>query len=81
MQLPCRLRLRNYQFTLSFLPSVCTLRKCCFSCPLALALCHNVTPVYEDASDAELTAMDMTLLDGMRTYQASSPDEVMPAII
>lgn len=40
----------------------------------ALAVCHNVTPVYE-ASDATDEEMDYGV-DRDATYQASSPDEV-----
>lgn len=41
----------------------------------AVALCHNVTPVYEGATtDDEQTEAE--LFQGQPTYQASSPDEV-----
>ncbi|XP_074211409.1 putative phospholipid-transporting ATPase IIB isoform X5 [Camelus bactrianus] len=46
----------------------------------AVALCHNVTPVYESragaATDAEFAEVDQDFSDENRTYQASSPDEV-----
>nr|XP_039267375.1 probable phospholipid-transporting ATPase IIB [Styela clava] len=43
----------------------------------ALALCHNVTPVYEETeSDAELNNINHETLDQTRTYQAASPDEI-----
>ena len=45
----------------------------------AIGLCHNVTPVYEDAAVAEIqsdeTEVDQQLCQRV-TYQASSPDEV-----
>ncbi|KAI5608017.1 putative phospholipid-transporting ATPase IIB isoform X2, partial [Silurus asotus] len=47
----------------------------------AIALCHNVTPVYESHSnsanaESEGTEADQDFSDANRTYQASSPDEV-----
>ncbi|XP_028908503.1 probable phospholipid-transporting ATPase IIB isoform X2 [Ornithorhynchus anatinus] len=45
----------------------------------AIALCHNVTPVYESrttATEAEGAEVDQDFSDENRTYQASSPDEV-----
>lgn len=46
----------------------------------AIALCHNVTPVYEArpglGGDPEQAEADQDLSDQNRTYQASSPDEV-----
>ncbi|XP_077362925.1 putative phospholipid-transporting ATPase IIB isoform X2 [Festucalex cinctus] len=42
----------------------------------AIALCHNVTPVYESSSDSETPEADQDFSDDNRTYQASSPDEV-----
>lgn len=46
----------------------------------AIALCHNVTPVYEPraggAGDAEHAEVDQDFSDENRTYQAASPDEV-----
>ncbi|XP_057555052.1 probable phospholipid-transporting ATPase IIB isoform X4 [Hippopotamus amphibius kiboko] len=45
----------------------------------AVALCHNVTPVYEargTAGETEFTEADQDFSDDSRTYQASSPDEV-----
>lgn len=46
----------------------------------AIALCHNVTPVYESqasvAGEAECAEVDRDLSDENRAYQASSPDEV-----
>lgn len=43
----------------------------------ALALCHNVTPVYEDGSeDAALQAEADQQSQQTVVYQASSPDEV-----
>jgi phospholipid-translocating ATPase len=42
----------------------------------ALALCHNVTPVYED-NDQEGIAKSVSVeIQTERTYQASSPDEI-----
>ncbi|XP_053520137.1 probable phospholipid-transporting ATPase IIB isoform X2 [Artibeus jamaicensis] len=46
----------------------------------AIALCHNVTPVYESrggvTGETEYAEADQDLSDENRTYQASSPDEV-----
>ncbi|XP_061903145.1 probable phospholipid-transporting ATPase IIB isoform X4 [Entelurus aequoreus] len=42
----------------------------------AIALCHNVTPVYETSGDTEFAEADQDFSDDNRTYQASSPDEV-----
>ncbi|XP_075444652.1 putative phospholipid-transporting ATPase IIB [Ascaphus truei] len=46
----------------------------------AIALCHNVTPVYESRAGAngetEYVEVDQDFSDENRTYQASSPDEV-----
>ncbi|XP_005170114.1 probable phospholipid-transporting ATPase IIB isoform X1 [Danio rerio] len=47
----------------------------------AIALCHNVTPVYESRvnganAEPESTEADQDFSDDNRTYQASSPDEV-----
>lgn len=46
----------------------------------AIALCHNVTPVYEPRAggtvDAEHAEVDQDFSDENRTYQAASPDEV-----
>ncbi|XP_050993152.1 probable phospholipid-transporting ATPase IIB isoform X1 [Labeo rohita] len=47
----------------------------------AIALCHNVTPVYESrvngaSTEPENTEADQDFSDNNRTYQASSPDEV-----
>uniref|UniRef100_A0AAV2K0H0 P-type ATPase A domain-containing protein n=1 Tax=Knipowitschia caucasica TaxID=637954 RepID=A0AAV2K0H0_KNICA len=44
----------------------------------AIALCHNVTPVYENQvhGEPETTEADQDFSDDNRTYQASSPDEV-----
>ena len=41
----------------------------------ALALCHNVTPVYEDKEDYDMTEADQQSQQTV-IYQASSPDEV-----
>lgn len=42
----------------------------------ALALCHNVTPVY-DENDAQSVAKSISVeIQTERTYQASSPDEI-----
>ena len=41
----------------------------------ALALCHNVTPVYEDREDYDMTEADQQSQQTV-VYQASSPDEV-----
>ncbi|KAA8586212.1 hypothetical protein FQN60_007781, partial [Etheostoma spectabile] len=46
----------------------------------AIALCHNVTPVYESHvivnGETESAEADQDYSDDNRTYQASSPDEV-----
>ncbi|XP_062342954.1 probable phospholipid-transporting ATPase IIB isoform X2 [Osmerus eperlanus] len=46
----------------------------------AVALCHNVTPVYDHSADVatetETAEADQDFSDDNRTYQASSPDEV-----
>uniref|UniRef100_A0A8C7YB77 Phospholipid-transporting ATPase n=1 Tax=Oryzias sinensis TaxID=183150 RepID=A0A8C7YB77_9TELE len=44
----------------------------------AIALCHNVTPVYESHGNGETESAeaDQDFTDDNRTYQASSPDEV-----
>ncbi|XP_025050850.1 probable phospholipid-transporting ATPase IIB isoform X2 [Alligator sinensis] len=46
----------------------------------AIALCHNVTPVYESrtgvTAETEYAEVDQDFSDENRTYQASSPDEV-----
>lgn len=46
----------------------------------AIALCHNVTPVYEAAETSESSEQSDTEADQQSqqrvTYQASSPDEV-----
>uniref|UniRef100_A0A7N5ZX45 Phospholipid-transporting ATPase n=1 Tax=Anabas testudineus TaxID=64144 RepID=A0A7N5ZX45_ANATE len=46
----------------------------------AIALCHNVTPVYESHAsvngEPESAEADQDYSDDNRTYQASSPDEV-----
>lgn len=46
----------------------------------AIALCHNVTPVYESHGgvngEAEFAEAEQDFSDDNRTYQASSPDEV-----
>uniref|UniRef100_A0A8C0JG03 Phospholipid-transporting ATPase n=1 Tax=Chelonoidis abingdonii TaxID=106734 RepID=A0A8C0JG03_CHEAB len=46
----------------------------------AIALCHNVTPVYEShagvSGETEYAEVDQNFSDENRTYQASSPDEV-----
>ncbi|XP_070276588.1 probable phospholipid-transporting ATPase IIB isoform X3 [Myotis yumanensis] len=46
----------------------------------AIALCHNVTPVYESrvgvTGETEYAEVDQDFSDENRTYQASSPDEV-----
>ena len=45
---------------------------------LALALCHNVTPVYENENGEEAAESDIPESDqnAKVTYQASSPNEV-----
>ena len=51
----------------------------------AIALCHNVTPVYEAGAggngETEATEAEQDFDDYNRTYQASSPDEVIIIII
>ncbi|KAF5918999.1 hypothetical protein HPG69_003634 [Diceros bicornis minor] len=46
----------------------------------AIALCHNVTPVYESRAgvtgETEYAEVDQDFSDENRTYQASSPDEI-----
>uniref|UniRef100_A0A803Y8C3 Phospholipid-transporting ATPase n=1 Tax=Meleagris gallopavo TaxID=9103 RepID=A0A803Y8C3_MELGA len=46
----------------------------------AIALCHNVTPVYESragvSGETEYAEVDQDFSDENRAYQASSPDEV-----
>lgn len=46
----------------------------------AIALCHNVTPVYESHAivngETESAEADQDFSDENRTYQAASPDEV-----
>uniref|UniRef100_A0AAY4EJB4 Phospholipid-transporting ATPase n=1 Tax=Denticeps clupeoides TaxID=299321 RepID=A0AAY4EJB4_9TELE len=46
----------------------------------AIALCHNVTPVYESRAgingETDAAEADQDFSDDNRTYQASSPDEV-----
>lgn len=46
----------------------------------AIALCHNVTPVYESHAgvngETESAEADQDFSDDNRTFQASSPDEV-----
>ncbi|XP_055890293.1 probable phospholipid-transporting ATPase IIB isoform X1 [Biomphalaria glabrata] len=41
----------------------------------AIALCHNVTPVFEETSNGDDTEADQQLKQKV-TYQASSPDEI-----
>jgi len=44
---------------------------------LALALCHNVTPVYDEGVESDSPEVDQAQgVGGKVTYQASSPDEV-----
>jgi len=44
---------------------------------LAIALCHNVTPVYDENDDKDRPEVDQAQDLGSKvTYQASSPDEV-----
>lgn len=51
----------------------------------ALALCHNVTPVYESRAgvtgETESAEADQDFSDENRTYQASSPDEVSSCLL
>lgn len=43
----------------------------------ALALCHNVTPVYEDNTEGIESVAEADQINHSNfTYQASSPDEV-----
>ncbi|XP_004858099.1 probable phospholipid-transporting ATPase IIA isoform X1 [Heterocephalus glaber] len=42
----------------------------------AIALCHNVTPVYESNSVTDQAEAEKQYEDSCRVYQASSPDEV-----
>ena len=46
----------------------------------ALALCHNVTPVFEGRDDGDMTEADQQSQQTV-VYQASSPDEVTEKII
>lgn len=45
----------------------------------AIALCHNVTPVYESNGVTDQAEAERHYEDSCRVYQASSPDEVKPA--
>ncbi|XP_033124731.1 probable phospholipid-transporting ATPase IIB isoform X2 [Anneissia japonica] len=47
----------------------------CYEAVKALALCHNVTPVYEDEDDSETVEADRDQNVNV-VYQAASPDEV-----
>ncbi|MBN3288245.1 ATP9B ATPase, partial [Polyodon spathula] len=51
----------------------------------AIALCHNVTPVYESRAgvngETEYAEADQDFSDENRTYQASSPDEVSVCLL
>lgn len=42
----------------------------------AIALCHNVTPVYESNGVTDQAEAEKQFEDSCRVYQASSPDEV-----
>ncbi|XP_049555120.1 probable phospholipid-transporting ATPase IIA isoform X4 [Orcinus orca] len=42
----------------------------------AIALCHNVTPVYESSGVTDQAEAEKQYEDSCRVYQASSPDEV-----
>ena len=42
----------------------------------AIALCHNVTPVYESSGVTDQAEAEKQYEDSCRLYQASSPDEV-----
>lgn len=42
----------------------------------AIALCHNVTPVYESNGVTDQAEAEKQYEDSCRVYQASSPDEV-----
>lgn len=44
----------------------------------AIALCHNVTPVYESNGVTDQAEAEKQFEDSCRVYQASSPDEVTP---
>lgn len=44
----------------------------------AIALCHNVTPVYESNGVTDQAEAERHYEDSCRVYQASSPDEVRP---
>lgn len=44
----------------------------------AIALCHNVTPVYESNGVTDQAEAEKQYEDSCRVYQASSPDEVTP---
>lgn len=44
----------------------------------AIALCHNVTPVYESNGVTDQAEAEKQFEDSCRVYQASSPDEVSP---
>lgn len=44
----------------------------------AIALCHNVTPVYESNGVTDQAEAEKQYEDSCRVYQASSPDEVNP---
>lgn len=43
----------------------------------AIALCHNVTPVYESNGVTDQAEAEKQYEDSCRVYQASSPDEVI----
>lgn len=45
----------------------------------AIALCHNVTPVYESNGVTDQAEAEKQYEDSCRVYQASSPDEVSAA--
>lgn len=45
----------------------------------AIALCHNVTPVYESNGVTDQAEAEKQYEDSCRVYQASSPDEVNTA--
>lgn len=47
----------------------------------AIALCHNVTPVYESNGVTDQAEAEKQYEDSCRVYQASSPDEVRPACV
>lgn len=46
----------------------------------AIALCHNVTPVYESSGVTDQAEAEKQYEDSCRVYQASSPDEVSPGM-